>query len=134
MQNSSYMLANIQSSEAIQKQITKRQYHYYLFQDKEGAFIGYLGFTLSGKDVFLSKIYLTLESRGHGYARDAMMFLEGMAGKQNCTKITLTVNKGNLNAIGAYEKMGFLKVDSIVQDIGNGFVMDDYKMEKLLSV
>ncbi|PIQ99730.1 MAG: GNAT family N-acetyltransferase, partial [Nitrospinae bacterium CG11_big_fil_rev_8_21_14_0_20_45_15] len=60
------MLANIQSSEAIQKQITKRQYHYYLFQDKEGAFIGYLGFTLSGKDVFLSKIYLTLESRGHG--------------------------------------------------------------------
>jgi len=65
----SYMLANIQSPEAIQNQITKRQYHYYLFQDKEGAFIGYLGFTLSGKDVFLSKIYLTLESRGHGYAR-----------------------------------------------------------------
>jgi hypothetical protein len=26
--------------------------------------------------------------------------------------------------------MGFRNVGSLVQDIGNGFVMDDYKMEK----
>jgi hypothetical protein len=29
-----------------------------------------------------------------------------------------------------YEKIGFKNVGSLVQDIGSGFVMDDYKMEK----
>jgi ribosomal protein S18 acetylase RimI-like enzyme len=42
----------------------------------------------------------------------------------------LTVNKNNVNAIKAYEKMGFRNVGSLVQDIGDGFVMDDYAMEK----
>ena len=45
-------------------------------------------------------------------------------------KITLTVNKNNAIAIEAYRKMGFENAGSIVTDIGGGFVMDDYKMEK----
>jgi hypothetical protein len=28
--------------------------------------------------------------------------------------------------------MGFITIDAIVQDIGNGYVMDDYVMEKSL--
>jgi RimJ/RimL family protein N-acetyltransferase len=47
-------------------------------------------------------------------------------------KIALTVNKNNVNSIKAYEKMGFKNVGSVVQDIGSGYVMDDYKMEKTL--
>lgn len=42
----------------------------------------------------------------------------------------LTVNKNNVKAIRAYEKTGFKNIGSLVQDIGNGFVMDDYKMEQ----
>jgi RimJ/RimL family protein N-acetyltransferase len=45
-------------------------------------------------------------------------------------KIRLTVNKYNSNSIKAYDNMGFVSVDSIVQDIGNGYVMDDYVLEK----
>jgi ribosomal protein S18 acetylase RimI-like enzyme len=40
------------------------------------------------------------------------------------------VNKRNRNAIAAYEKYGFRIVDSVVKDIGGGFVMDDYIMSK----
>ena len=44
-------------------------------------------------------------------------------------KIQLTVNKNNINTIKAYEKWGFKTIDSVVTDIGYGFVMDDYIME-----
>lgn len=44
-------------------------------------------------------------------------------------KIQLTVNKHNINSINAYKKWGFKTIDSVVTDIGSGFVMDDYIME-----
>jgi RimJ/RimL family protein N-acetyltransferase len=68
--------------------------------------------------------------RGKGYGGKTVEFLESLAREDGFKKITLTVNKYNSGSIKAYEKMGFKNVGSIVQDIGNGFVMDDYKMEK----
>jgi hypothetical protein len=44
----------------------------------------------------------------------------------------LTVNKYNELAKRAYLAKGFVIVDATVQDIGHGFVMDDYIMEKAL--
>jgi hypothetical protein len=39
------------------------------------------------------------------------------------------VNKYNF-AIDVYKRLGFVTVADEVNDIGNGFVMDDYVMEK----
>jgi len=47
-----------------------------------------------------------------------------------CEKVSLTVNKYNHNSIKAYERIGFINKEELVQDIGGGFVMDDYLMEK----
>ena len=44
----------------------------------------------------------------------------------------LNVNKNNVQAIRAYEKSGFAIRESVVVDIGGGFVMDDYVMAKAL--
>ena len=46
--------------------------------------------------------------------------------------VILAVNKRNTKAIGSYEKYGFVVRETIVDDIGHGFVMDDYVMEKKL--
>ena len=46
--------------------------------------------------------------------------------------LVLTVNRGNQRARAAYEKRGFHLRESAVFDIGNGFVMDDYVLEKPL--
>ena len=43
----------------------------------------------------------------------------------------LRVNKGN-PTVRIYERAGFIIKESVVKDIGNGFVMDDYIMEKTL--
>ena len=47
--------------------------------------------------------------------------------------VYLTVNKQNHGPIAVYKKLGFQIVDSVETDIGNGFIMDDYIMEKPLS-
>ena len=48
-------------------------------------------------------------------------------------RITLTVNRQNYKAINFYFKHGF-KIKSVDDfDIGNGFFMNDFVMEKLLS-
>ena len=61
-----------------------------------------------------------------------MSFVEDQTKSLEHSKIYLTVNKNNINAIRAYEKLGFKNIESLVSDIGNGFVMDDFKMEKIL--
>lgn len=46
------------------------------------------------------------------------------------TTLILNVNKRNAQAIRAYERYGFATRESVVNAIGNGFVMDDYVMAK----
>jgi len=82
--------------------------------------------------LFLSKIYIAKSSRGLGFGKIAMNFIEKQAQQLNCKKIYLTVNKYNTNSIKAYQKIGFDKIEELIKDIGNGYVMDDYKMEKIL--
>jgi ribosomal protein S18 acetylase RimI-like enzyme len=45
-------------------------------------------------------------------------------------RLILSVNKRNARAIAAYKRNGFVVVESVVTDIGGGFVMDDYIMAK----
>ena len=46
--------------------------------------------------------------------------------------VILQVNKRNVNAINSYQKYGFVVREVTVDDIGHGYVMDDYVMEKKL--
>jgi ribosomal protein S18 acetylase RimI-like enzyme len=46
--------------------------------------------------------------------------------------LTLQTNKRNVDAIAFYHKAGFTVREEAVFDIGNGFVMDDYVMKKVL--
>ena len=80
----------------------------------------------------MSKLYIKSSERGKKFGRKAINFIENLAKEKMLYKITLTVNKNNVNSINAYKKMGFVNTGSVVKDIGNGFVMDDYKMEKIL--
>lgn len=126
-----YMLAKFQSVQAIKKQIINDNYIYFLIKGHE-KFIGYAGIQLRNNELFLSKFYVKSSYQGQGHGKQTMLFIESLAKEKGYNKISLTVNKNNLNAINAYEKMRFLKAGSIVQDIGNGFLMDDYIMEKTL--
>ena len=123
-----YMLDKYQSRNAITEQIING-YLYYLFGNNNHS-IGYMGVLPEGQLLFLSKLYIASEERGKGYGRMAIEFLEELAVQKGVSKITLTVNRNNTDTIKVYKRLGFVSQGTIVQDIGNGFVMDDYKMEK----
>jgi diamine N-acetyltransferase len=126
-----YMIEKFQSKNAMKEQI-KNGYTYYLVEE-EGRDIGYIGIQLKKDELFLSKLYIKSSQRGKGYGKKAVQFLEGLAKTKKLIKISLTVNKGNVKSIAAYEKIGFKNAGSIVMDIGSGFVMDDFKMEKIFN-
>lgn len=123
-----YMLDRFQSGKAISEQIRAGLLYFLIEEDSE--FIGYIAVQPKGDELFLSKIYVKSSRRGKGYGKKAIQFVERLAKEIGSRKIVLTVNKNNINAIRAYEKVGFKNLGPVLQEIGNGFVMDDYKMEK----
>lgn len=120
-----YMVENFQSENAIKNQIANEHYtYYYIIKNNEKA--GYFGLSDKEGYLFLSKLYISKDFRHKGLGTKAFEKIKEIA---NGRKIRLTVNKQNFNSIKAYEKWGFKTIDSVVTDIGNGFVMDDYIME-----
>jgi len=123
-----YMLCRFQSKHAVLEQIDNGAL-YFLMQEND-VFVGYMAVYAKKQELFLSKIYVRSSERSKGYGRSAVQFAETIAKERALAKIVLTVNKHNTNTIHVYEKMGFKKTGSIVQDIGDGFFMDDFAMEK----
>jgi|SRR3989339_958979 len=128
-----YMLKKYQSKKAISKQI-KKGFEYYLIKHNNKN-LGYFSIFPEKKknELFLSKIYLKLDKRKKGYGKKIIGYIINIAKQIELNKISLTVNKNNITAIKAYKKLGFKNVGSTIKNIGNGFVMDDYKMEMNLS-
>ena len=55
--------------------------------------------------------------------------IQTFARERAATVLCLQVNRGNRDAIAAYQRYGFVIREARVFDIGGGFVMDDYVME-----
>ena len=82
------------------------------------------------KAMYLSKLYLYKDERGKGFSRQMIAFVAEEARRENLCAVELNVNKHNERAISVYRKNGFMTVESVKNDIGGGFYMDDYVMEK----
>ena len=133
-----YMVEMFQSFEAIRHHMAEEDYEYWLLVATEGdetpkkSIVGFTG-GRSEADTnrfFISKVYLYPEARGHGYARRVMEFYEDLCFVRGHDAMYLTVNKNNDLGIRAYKGTGFTIIEAVVTDIGEGFVMDDYVMEK----
>ncbi len=128
-----YMLERFQSSPALEDQIADGV-EYYLILHK-GRNAGYLavrededGFSLN-----LSKLYVREALRGRGLGKAMLAFAEDIAVRRGRRTLWLTVNKNNAGSIDWYGRMGFINTGECVRDIGGGFVMDDWRMEKKLT-
>jgi diamine N-acetyltransferase len=78
----------------------------------------------------LDKLYVNPARQRRGFGGHLLRHVAERARSVGCDKIVLAVNKRNHTAIAAYRKHGFDIAESVVKDIGEGFVMDDYIMAK----
>lgn len=125
-----YMIAHFQSGEKIFRDITVSDVAYYqAYCGKK--LVGYCAIKqdIMEKSLFLSKLYVEKNYRGKGVAKQFLRLIEEIAQKEEASYVWLTVNKNNLDSITAYQRLGFQIEEEIVTDIGNGFVMDDYRMK-----
>jgi ribosomal protein S18 acetylase RimI-like enzyme len=127
-----YMLGKFQSERAITEQIAEA-YEYYIVTHHEKS-VGYMAVVpkMSEASLMLSKIYVKKSARGLGLGRKMLEFVEDLCRQRKIKKIWLTVNKNNSHSIRWYSRMGFTNTGPLLQDIGGGFVMNDYRMEKTI--
>jgi ribosomal protein S18 acetylase RimI-like enzyme len=88
--------------------------------------VGYLSLSMHPPRAELHKLYLLPEQQGRGFGQQMLAHIIASAAARGSTEIRLRVNKANLRALRAYDRVGFRIVESLVADIGGGFVMDDY--------
>ena len=127
-----YMLSKFQSAPAIARQIADG-YQYYV-ATVDGVPAGYFAIVpnQAERSALLSKIYVTQQRRGTGIGKAIVAFVETRCTEMGMRELWLTVNRNNTDSIAFYQHVGFTISGTVVQDIGNGFVMDDYRMVKTI--
>lgn len=125
-----YMVEKFQSTEAIKSQIADGWEYYLAVVGKER--VGYAGLVpdLKNSQLMISKIYLKDSVRGKGIGKALLDFIESRCISENISTLWLTVNRFNDGPVSWYKRRGFRVVDEVKKDIGDGFFMDDYIMEK----
>jgi ribosomal protein S18 acetylase RimI-like enzyme len=128
-----YMLAGRYTDERLRAYVgSDRRWLYILRADGEP--VGYFSYALTDApgEIKLEQIYLLPALHGRGLGGIMLDHVEAQAHTRGCTMLMLTVNKQNARSIAVYRKRGFVVRAEAMFDIGNGFVMDDYVMEKRL--
>lgn len=125
-----YMLNKYQSSKAIASQLNDGWEYYMATRDKEH--VGYTGLVPNAleKKMLLSKIYVKSSVRGRGVGNQILDFVEETSRTRDFDTVWLTVNRFNDSTVEWYIRHGFIIVDEVKKDIGGGFFMDDFIMEK----
>lgn len=127
-----YMLAEGYSTDMIEAEMTDQGITWLkILADKE--MIGFAAFGPYGEKIMkLHKLYLDISFHSKGIGTAALAAVEQRAATAGASAILLNVNKFNHKAIASYKRNGYQVAESVVNAIGNGFVMDDYVMKKIL--
>ncbi len=127
-----YMLEKFQSELAIAEQLADAYEYYIIVYNEKSA--GYVAVVpdVGKATLMISKIYVKKSARGHGLGQKMLGLAEELCRQRGIKTVWLTVNKNNRRSIAWYSRIGFTNIGPTLQDIGGGFVMDDFRMEKTI--
>jgi len=126
-----YMLDRRYSKEALAQEFKQENIFWFLLEYADEP-MGYLSYHLEKDKIFLAKLYTHRKFHGKGLGKSCLDLVTQKAKDAHLDQIYLFVNRINHIAIKSYLRSGFVVAQSLVQDIGGGFVMDDYRMEKII--
>lgn len=126
-----YMLEMMYSEASLKKQMTEDDCRFVIAYEN-GNPVGFASYSEEEPQKWkLNKIYVLQNQQGKGTGKFVINYIIEEIKKQNANSLFLQVNRYN-NAKVFYEKLGFNEIDFINLDIGNGYFMNDYIMEKKL--
>ncbi len=126
-----YMLEMMYSDTSLQQQMRDGARFLIAYEDKVP--VGFAAFQEIKPTLFkLHKIYVLGTRQGKGTGRFMINHIIEEIRKQGASTLQLQVNRHN-KAKDFYELLGFTIIEEADFDIGNGYFMNDYVMEKKIS-
>jgi GNAT superfamily N-acetyltransferase len=128
-----YMLDLFYSGASLEKQM-QTDGHSFIIAELDKVDVGFAAYSPIGNPNMykLHKLYVLPGLQGKGVGKVLLNHIINKLTESNAIALRLNVNRHN-TARHFYNKLGFEIVYEEVNDIGHGFVMDDYVMEKKLS-
>lgn len=126
-----YMLDSFYSIENLRQKLAEGHQFVLVEDDKPLGFLSYEHHYEGNPVTRIHKIYVLPETQGRGIGK-MLIDHAGMLARENGSQaLSLNVNRYN-NAQEFYKKIGFEITGEEDIDIGRGYLMEDYKMEKKL--
>lgn len=123
-----YMLEMMYSETSLQKQMGEG-IQFILVYDEEAP-VGFAAYQQIQPGVYkLHKIYILTSQQGKGTGKFVIDHITHDIKQKGAGALQLQVNRHN-KARNFYEKLGFTVIKEADFDIGNGYFMNDYVMEK----
>jgi len=125
-----YMLENFYAIPALEAQMDN--HHVFLLAEENGIFYGFAAYEVNCNNLGktkLHKIYVLPETQGKGVGKLLLAEVENAALKAGNSHLFLNVNRYN-SAQEFYKRLGFEIVYEEDIEIGNGYLMEDFVMEK----
>jgi ribosomal protein S18 acetylase RimI-like enzyme len=126
-----YMMDMMYSVPSLQSQVNEMQHHFIIAKENDEA-LGFASFEFNyagTNAVKIHKIYIYTRHQGRGIGKQLLDYIATEAKKIQQNKLSLNVNRNN-TALNFYQRLGFILVKEEDIAIGNGYLMEDYVMEK----
>jgi len=127
-----YMLDKMYNKGELLSQLQKG--HIFLIAEEGSRDLGFAGFSIVDSDHHiykLHKLYVLPEAHGKGLGKILINEVVNQAKDAGGKALQINVNRDN-KAVEFYKKAGFVIKETVDLNIGNGFLMNDYVMEKQL--
>lgn len=125
-----YMLNLIYSIPSLQQQVQEQ--HQFVIVEMDGKAVAFADYAPIEPGVSkLHKIYVHASTQGTGIGKQLIDYVIKAIQPQGIHTLRLNVNRHN-KALTFYEKLGFAIVKEEDINIGNGYYMNDYVMEKAI--
>ena len=128
-----YMLEWMYSLPSLQEQVNERG-HTFLIAREEGTALGFASYELNYKGQAVTKIhkiYVLPNTQGKGIGKALIGRIAEISKQHEDNALSLNVNRQNA-AVQFYQHLGFEIIGQENIDIGQGFLMEDYIMQKEL--
>ncbi len=125
-----YMLARMLAVNTLRRELESGVTWFRALVDGTLRGFAAVGPTANRNEFKLFKLYVHPDWQRRGLGTRLLQEVEATARAHGAASFILNVNKRNETALAAYRQRGFTIRESVVANIGGGFVMDDYVMIK----